>query len=179
MQCNDNFLPPESSYCIVLTMLFKYLFMGPIINSHEVKIPSYLYSLLFFVPCSTCNSHRVISCHQTALRRKKKVCITDCIARNSTKITQMNCLQKLVQLIILFMKYSFKTLSIFPSYIVKKSKTVKIEIYLIYEFSVKKRQPNLKKLMKKEVAEQKKKKVHDVEFDSIQVNISDPQLNCL
>lgn len=96
MQCNDNFLPPESSYCIVLTMLFKYLFMGPVINSHEVKIPSYLYSLLFFVPCSTCNSHRVISCHQTALRRKKKVCITDCIARNSTKITQMNCLQKLV-----------------------------------------------------------------------------------
>lgn len=74
------------------------------------------------------------------------------------------------------MKYSFKTLSIFPSYIVKKSKTVKIEIYLIYEFSVKKRQPNLKKLMKKEVAEQKKKKnkVHGFEFDSIQVNMSDP-----
>lgn len=122
MQCNDNFLPPESSYCIVLTMLFKYLFMGPIINSHEVKIPSYLYSFLFFVPCSTCNSHRVISCHQTALRRKKKVCITDCIARKSiSKITKFNCLQKLVYLIILFTKYSFKTLCVFTSYIVKIS----------------------------------------------------------
>jgi len=49
MQCNDNFLPPESSYCVVLTTLFKYLFMGTIVNSHEMKISSLLYLLLFFI----------------------------------------------------------------------------------------------------------------------------------
>lgn len=41
----------------------------------------------------------------------------------------------------------------------ENSKTEKIEIYLIYVFSEKKRQPNLKELMKKEFDEQKKKKL--------------------
>lgn len=40
----------------------------------------------------------------------------------------------------------------------ENSKTEKIEIYLIYVFSEKKRQPNLKELLKKEFDEQKKKK---------------------